>query len=123
MTIKELADDDDLAAFYSGNNALDDWLKKHALKNQARGFGTTYLAVDDHGTIVGFVATSAATVERARVKRGQGPDRWPAVLIGRMAVANDRKRQGIGKCLMLHAFVVADAQYRLSGCAAVIVDA
>ena len=106
MKIKALAAQDDLAAFCSGNDRLDEWLKRHAIKNQERGFGPTYLALDGEGTIVGFVSTSAALVERARIKRGQGPERWPALLIGRMAVSKQHQQGGIGKRLLLHAFVV-----------------
>ena len=69
MKIKELAADDELAAFCSDDDRLDEWLKKHAIKNQERGFGTTYLALDNDGSIVGFVSTSAASVERARQAR------------------------------------------------------
>lgn len=57
------------------------------------------------------------------MKRGQGPALWSALLIARMAVSSEHQRRGIGKRLIAHAFVVADAQYKLSGCAAVIVDA
>lgn len=122
MDIRELAADDDLAAFHSGTDALDTWLRTRALENRRRGFGTTYVAVEG-SAVLGFVSTSAAEIERARVKRGQGPERWSALLIGRMAVSKDHHKRGIGKRLMAHAFAVADAQYRLSGCAAVVVDA
>lgn len=121
--MKLLTAEDDLGHFDSGESVLDDWLKRHALKNQEKGHGTTHVAVDDNNVVVGFVSTHAASVERARVKRGQGPDRWSALLIGRMAVHKDHHRQGIGRQLMAHAFLIADAQYKLSGCAALIVDA
>lgn len=122
MEIRELAAGDEIAAFCSGNDALDAWFKAHARDNRRRGFGTTYVAVEA-GVVLGFVSTTATSIERARVKRGQGPDQWPALLIARMAVSRDHQGRGIGKRLIAHAFVVADAQYELSGCAAVIVDA
>lgn len=122
MHIHELTEDDDLAAFTCGNDHLDGWLKTHARKNAQRGFGKTYVAVED-GAVLGFVATSATAIERARVKRGQGPDKWPAMLIARMGVSKAQQGRGLGKRLIAHAFVVADAQYRVSGCAAVIVAA
>lgn len=122
MEIKELTEDDHLGVFTCGNEHLDEWLKKHAYKNGVRGFSKTYVAVE-RGVVLGFVATSATSIERARVKRGQGPERWPAMLIARMGVLKGRQRKGIGKRLIAHAFVVADAQYKMSGCAAVIVDA
>lgn len=122
MEIRELAADDEIAAFCSGNEALDAWFKTRARDNRRRGFGTTYIAVEA-SVVLGFVSTTATSIERARVKRGQGPDWWSALLIARMAVSRKHQRRGIGKRLIVHAFVVADAQYKLSGCAAVIVDA
>jgi GNAT superfamily N-acetyltransferase len=122
VEIRELAADDEIATFCSGNDALDAWFKTHARDNRRRGFGTTYIAVEA-GVVLGFVSTTATSIERARVKRGQGPDWWSALLIARMAVSREHQRRGIGKRLIVHAFVVADAQYKLSGCAAVIVDA
>jgi GNAT superfamily N-acetyltransferase len=122
MDIRELTEGDNIAAFTCGNGHLDGWIKTHARDNRRRGFCTTYVAVEN-GTVVGFVATSATSVERARVKRGRGPETWPAMLIARMGVAMSRQHGGIGKRLIAHAFNVAAAQYRLSGCAAVIVDA
>jgi GNAT superfamily N-acetyltransferase len=120
--MRELAADDDIAAFCSGNDALDTWFKTRARDNRRRGFGTTHVAIEG-GVVIGFVSTAATSIERIRVKRGQGPDSWSALLISRMAVSREHQRRGIGKRLIAHAFVVADAQYKLSGCAAVIVDA
>jgi predicted N-acetyltransferase YhbS len=122
VEIRELSADDEIAAFSSGNDALDAWFKTRAHDNRRRGFGTTYIAVEG-GVVLGFISTSATSIERARVKRGQGPDLWAALLIARMAVSIEHQGRGIGKRLIAHAFVIADAQYKLSGCAAVIVDA
>ena len=122
MDIRELTKGDNLAAFTCGNDHLDTWLKTHAHKNAERGFGKTYVVIEG-GAVLGFVATSATSIERARVKRGQGPDKWPAILIARMGVSKAQQGRGLGKRLIAHAFVVADAQYKVSGCAAVIVAA
>jgi predicted N-acetyltransferase YhbS len=122
MDIRELTEGDDLAAFTCGNDHLDKWLKTNAYKNAQRGFSKTYVAIEN-GEVVGFVATSATSVERDRVKRGQGPEKWPAMLIARMGVSKTQHGKGLGKRLVAHAFVVADAQYKVSGCAAVIVAA
>jgi predicted N-acetyltransferase YhbS len=122
VEIRELVADDEIAAFCSGNDALDTWFKTRARDNRRRGFGTTHIAVEAN-VVLGYVSTTATSIERARVKRGQGPDSWSALLIARMAVSHDHQRRGIGKRLIVHAFAIADAQYKLSGCAAVIVDA
>jgi len=122
VEIRELAADDEIATFCSDNDALDAWFKTRARDNRRRGFGTTFVALEAD-VVLGFVSTSATSIERARVKRGRGPDSWSALLIARMAVSKEHQRRGIGKRLIAHAFIVADAQYKLSGCAALIVDA
>lgn len=60
MEIRELAADDEIAAFCSGNDALDAWFKTRALDNRRRGFGPTYVAVEV-GVVLGFVSTTATS--------------------------------------------------------------
>lgn len=122
VEIRALSADDDLSAFHSGEPALDTWLVWHARPNQRRGFSATYVAVDGK-TIVGYVALTASSLDRVRVKRGQGPTRWPALLVARMAVAQTCQRRGVGVLLVIRALEVAVQQLQLSGCAAITVDA
>jgi predicted N-acetyltransferase YhbS len=78
----------------------------------------------DNGIIVGFVTVSGSSIPKAHLKRGgDGPDTWPVLLLGRMAVAQDRQRSGIGRILLKQVFTLAVQQHLTVGCAAVIVDA
>ena len=119
MIVRQLESGDDLSTFYSGSEELDSWVRKHGLGNQHR-YGVTYVAVED-GVIAGFVTVSASSIARARIGGG-GPDIWPVLLLGRMAVARERQGQGVGKQLLTYVFHLAVQQHLLSGCAAVVVD-
>lgn len=120
ITIRQLEARDDLSTFYSGNEDLDAWVKKYGLGNQ-HWYGVTHLALDG-GAVVGFVTVAAGTLPRNLIGGG-GPNAWPVLLLGRMAVAHDRQGQGIGRHLLTHVFGLAAQQHLLSGCAAVVVDA
>jgi predicted N-acetyltransferase YhbS len=119
ITLRQLEAGDDLSTFSSGNEHLDSWLRRNGLGNQHR-YGVTYLALDD-GAIAGFVTVSASSIARARIGGG-GPDTWPVLLLGRMAVAQDRQGQKIGQQLLRHVFSLAAQQHLTIGCAAVVVD-
>jgi GNAT superfamily N-acetyltransferase len=93
------------SGFDSGNQLLDDWLRKYAHQNDARAnTGRTWVVVDDDGPsgargrvpIVGYVtiAAHAVTTEQARaaVPKGSLPELVPAALVARLAV--DRGYQG-----------------------------
>ena len=86
----------DLTAFDSGVAALDDWLKKRALGNEATGASRTYV-VCVGSRVVGYYALAAGAVaEReatGRVRRNM-PDPVPVMLLGRLAV--DKACQGLG---------------------------
>ena len=87
----------DVEGFDCGNEALDDWLRRRALRNQREGSSRTWVVTD--GTrVVGFYASATAVVARTeatrRAARNQ-PDPLPAMLLGRLGV--DRQHQG--KCL------------------------
>lgn len=113
----------DVSDFSSGNDALDTWLRGHGLGNQRR-YGVTYVATDDDGAVTAFVTVAPISVERKEVGATTGgPSRWPALLLGRMAVAKHLQGQKIGVALLRHVFELAVQQHYTTGCAAVVVDA
>jgi GNAT superfamily N-acetyltransferase len=100
------------AHFDCGEPALDRWLRRHALGNEATGRSRTFVvrsATD--GRIAGFYCLSTAVVEYAAASSRAAEDLprhepIPAVLLGRLGV--DRKSQGQG----LGTALVADAVRR-----------
>ena len=112
---------DDVSAFRCGHPALDEWLVTHAKRNQGI-FCNTHVALMD-GRIVGYLAVMSKHVRRDALG-GSGPEEWPVLLIGRLAVATTHQDAGVGKALLRTAFQTALQQSLIGGgCIAVTVDA
>ena len=81
--------------FSCGEPALDDWLKRRALANQASGASRTFVVVDQDGRVVGYCAMAAGAVSHhlatGAVRRNM-PDPVPVMVLARLAV--DRRAQG-----------------------------
>lgn len=121
------------SGFCCGAYALDDYFARHAVGNDDKGIGRTYVlrrGIDDEPTlpsVLGFYTLSMATAEPARIAEvlGQVLPKYamPVALIGRLAV--DRRAQGrrFGEKLLMDALRrIVDAA-ELVGCMGVVVDA
>ena len=99
----------DRDAFDCGEEALNEFLRRHARKSHDLGGAKTFLAIDDEDnkTILGFYSLSPASVEYARtpeiVKRGLARHGIPGFRLARLAVDRKLQRQGIGGQLLLAA--------------------
>ena len=85
-----LTPDHDLSAFDCGEPALNDWLRRWALKNES-GFSRTY-AVCAANRVVAYFGIFAGSVERSMAPRRMHrniPDQIPVSVIGRLAVGQD----------------------------------
>lgn len=97
-----LAAQHDVSAFQSGEEALDSWLKRRALKNQISGASRTFV-VSDGARVVGFyaLASGAVAMEAASGKfRRNMPDPIPVVILGRLAVDQSQQGKGLGRALV-----------------------
>jgi GNAT superfamily N-acetyltransferase len=105
--------DHDFAAFDSGVPALDDWLRKRALANEARGASRTFVSCAA-GRVIGYYSLAAASVVHdlatPRARRNM-PDPLPAIVLGRLAVDSAFQGQGLGASLL------QDAVLRAAGAA------
>ncbi len=85
-----------LSDFECGESALDEWLKRRAMNNQATGASRTFVVVDEENRVRGFYAMAAGAVAHqvatSSVRRNM-PDPVPVMVLGRLAV--DRQTQGI----------------------------
>lgn len=119
-----LATDHDLSAFDCGEPALNDWLRRRALRNESR-FSRTYVVCEDD-RVVACVCISAGAVERAAAPgkvRRNAPDTIPVSVIGRLAVSRDRAGQGLGADLLADALRRIATASRSIDLAAVLVHA
>lgn len=101
-----LTSEHSLEGFDCSEPALNEWLTRRALGNQAAGTSRTWIVTyKPTGIVVAYYASSAASVMRAAatqsIARDQ-PSELPAILLGRMAV--DRRHQGkrLGAAMLKH---------------------
>lgn len=105
----------DTAAFASGVESLDHWLKHRALKNQATGASRTFVVCDGKRVVAYYaLASSAVAVEAATGSlRRNMPDPIPVVILGRLAVDHSLQGSGMGRALVcdacLRVIAAADA--------------
>jgi GNAT superfamily N-acetyltransferase len=111
-----LTADHDVATFDSGVTALDDWLKRRALRNEGEGASRT-LVICARRRVVGYYSLAAASimhnVATSKARRNM-PDPVPAILIGRLALDKEWQGRGLGIGLLL------DAVLRIVGAAATV---
>jgi GNAT superfamily N-acetyltransferase len=111
--------------FSSGEVVLDTWLKTQALPNQAAGVSRTYVAVEG-GQVAGYYCLSSAAIslnEAPRAMRHGMPDPLPMILMGRLAVDQRYKGQGLGTALLKDAVLRAQSALEIIGVRGLLVHA
>ena len=120
-----LASNHDIAGFDCGDEALNEWLRRRAPRNQREGSSRTWV-VTDGARVVAFYASSTAVVARTeatrRASRNQ-PDPLPAMLMGRLAVDRGHQGQGLAAALLKHFLLKALEVASLTGVRLVLVHA
>jgi len=87
--------------FDSGEPALDDWLKRRAMANQASGATRTYVVCEGK-RVVAYYALASGAIAQAGVPgklRRNMPDPIPVAVLARLAVDGHYQRCGIGRAL------------------------
>lgn len=97
-------------AFDCGEPALNDWLARHALPNDAAGSSRVFVTTEDGTNVVGYYALAAAEVEpdaaTVRLAKGQPKNRpIPVALLARLAVDSAHQGRGVGASLLKDAMV------------------
>jgi GNAT superfamily N-acetyltransferase len=95
-------------AFDCGEEALNEFLRRHARKSHERGGAKTFLAIADADkTILGFYSLSPASVDYARTpeiaRRGLARYEVPGFRLARLAVDRRFQARGLGGQLLLAA--------------------
>lgn len=126
--IEPLGDKHDRAAFSCGVEALDRYLQKQAGQDVSRRVAAAFVITADGRTIAGFYTLSAHLVNlddlpESVAKRLPRYTNVPATLLGRLAVSENFRGQGIGELLLLDALKRALGNTREIVSAAVVIDA
>jgi GNAT superfamily N-acetyltransferase len=96
-----LADQHQLGAFNSGVPALDEWLRRRARANQVSGASRSFVVCADD-IVVGYYALASGAVNAAAVPsrfRRNMPEPIPVAVLGRLAVDQTYRGQGVGRAL------------------------
>lgn len=93
----------DFADFDCGEPALNDWLKRRALANQASGASRTFVVTDGKRRVLGFYALAAGAVTHqdatGSVRRNM-PEPVPVLVLARLAVDVSAQGVKIGAALL-----------------------
>ena len=107
MRVERLGDHHQPGSFNCGVQALDDWLRDHALDNQRRNLSRSFALLDDGDRVVGYYALTMGGVRREALpaRYGRGLPRYEIgmVLLARFAFADDHQGQGLGRDLLIEA--------------------
>ena len=94
--------DHHIEGFTSGEDSLDHWLKRKALKNLANSASRTYV-VHNNYNVSGYYCMSTGSIEcnkvPGKIKRNM-PNPIPLMVLGRLAVDIKYQGKGIGRGLL-----------------------
>ena len=97
----------DLNQFRSGVEALDEWLIKHAWKNQQNGASRAFVLCEGQ-RVIGYYALATGGVERTlppgNISRNM-PDPIPVIVLGRLAVDSRYQGRRLGAGLLRDAML------------------
>jgi predicted GNAT family N-acyltransferase len=105
--IQPLGSNHDRAAFSCGVAALDAYVQRQARQDLERKLAAVFILTPDSKTIAGFYTLSAHSIQAADL-----PDEFakrlprfplPVTLLGRMAVSQSLRGQGLEEFLLMHA--------------------
>jgi predicted N-acetyltransferase YhbS len=111
--------------FDCGNDALNDWLIKRAMKNQSRGASRTFVICQDNQT-VGYYALASGSVERMTSPKSIArnmPEPIPVMVLGRLAIDVRMQGQRLGSALLKNALLRTLSVAKNVGIRAILVHA
>ena len=129
MLIRRLEEQDQVELFDCGDEALNNYLRRHAWANQQKSsIGVTYVAIDGAAPriVLGYFTLAAASVPRdafpKKYVRGLPPYDLPLILLARLAVDRRFSGEGLGHALISEAFKIALRVADDVGCRCIIAD-
>ena len=114
--------------FTCGNTYLDNYIQKQAKQDIKRKLSACFILSDDHDNIKGYYTLSNAGIPRNVIpeeiskKLPRAYNSLPVTLLGRLAISEKNKGQGLGKLLLIDALKRSFEASKAIGSMAVIVD-
>jgi GNAT superfamily N-acetyltransferase len=116
----------DREGFDSGEQVLDEWLRRYAGQNRRRDTAATWVIADANDVVVAYASVAMTGIDRSSAPEALAkgaPDPVPALLLGRLAVDHRYASVGIGTSLAAHVLVTAVELNEKAACRAVVVTA
>ena len=116
------------SAFTCGNTYLDNYLQKQAKQDIKRKLSACFVLSSEGNEIKGFYTLSNAGIPKALIpediskKLPRAYESLPVTLLGRLAINEKNKGQGLGKLLLIDALKRSYEVSKVIGSMAVIVD-
>jgi GNAT superfamily N-acetyltransferase len=114
IVIRRLEEHDEVENFDCGDDALNNYLKRHAWTNQQKSsIGVSYVALDEDAprTVLGYFTLAMASVPRdsfpKKYVRGLPPYDLPLILLARLAVDRRFAGRGLGHALISEALRIS----------------
>jgi len=130
IVIRRLEESDEVENFDSGDEPLNNYLKRHAWSNQEKSLiGVSYVAVDEGAprVVLGYFTLAVASVARDKFPkkyvRGLPPYDLSLILLARLAVDRRFEGRGLGHALISEAFRISLRVADEVGCRCIITDA
>ena len=120
-----MTDDHEVSEFDCGNDVLNDWLLKRALKNQLSGASRTFVICQGN-RVVGYYALASGSVERMAAPKPIArnmPEPIPVMVLGRLAIDIRMQRQSLGSALLKDALLRTLSVSKNVGIRAILVHA
>ena len=114
-----------VSEFDCGNDTLNDWLIKRALKNQNSGASRTFVICQDN-QVVGYYALASGSVERMASSKSIArnmPEPIPVMVLGRLAIHSTMQGHRLGSALLKDALLRTLSVSKNVGIRAILVHA
>lgn len=115
----------DLSDFDSGEESLNEWLKKRAFKNQLSGASRCFVICDEK-KVIGYYCLSAGAISHQTAPKAMSrnmPNPLPIILLGRLAIDKRYHNKGLGSALLRDAMLRAVNIANDAGVFAILVHA
>lgn len=112
-------------SFACGIPVLDEWLRRHTLKNEVSGASRTFVICQDR-QVVGYYTLATGSVEHrdapGKIRRNM-PNPIPVMVLGRLAVDQEQQHAGLGRGLLKDAVLRTLTVSQHAGVKALLVHA
>jgi GNAT superfamily N-acetyltransferase len=115
----------EVSEFNCGNDTLNEWLIKRALKNQTSGASRTFV-ISQSNKVVGYYALASGSVERMLSPKSIArnmPEPIPVMILGQLAIDAGMQRQQLGSALLKDALLRTLSVSKNIGIRAILVHA